>query len=144
MRDGRGAMRRNVTGPSAATLGGVVEQLSPIVRALLDSRDEEIMLADTRGGTLYLNAAARAARPQASTPSQLIARGGRALSLQLGDTMFGEIIIVPREPAATWADQERGAIRQTLQQAGGRRAETARRLGISRTTLWRRLRAERS
>jgi transcriptional regulator of acetoin/glycerol metabolism len=143
MRDARGAVKKNSTA-SAATPDGAVEQPPPIVRALLDARDEEIMLVDTRGGTLYLNAAARAARPQASTPSQLIARGGRAVSLRLGDTMFGEIIIVPQEPARTWADQERGAIRQTLQQTGGKRAETARRLGISRTTLWRRLKAERS
>src|SRR5437879_12940498 len=113
MRDARGAVKRNVAGPSAATLGGVVEQLSPIVRALLDLRDEEIMLADTRGGTLYLNTAARAARPQASTPSQLIERGGRALSLQLGDTMFGEIILVPREPDGPWSDQGLGGHRRT-------------------------------
>jgi len=131
MRDARGAVRRNLTAAPPATPEGAVEQLSPIVRAVLDSRDEEIMLVDTRGGTLYLNAAARAARPH-------------AVSLRLGDTMLGEIIILPREPARTWADQERGAIRQTLQQTGGKRAETARRLGISRTTLWRRLKAQRS
>src|SRR2546425_6501994 len=65
MRDARGAVRRNLTAAPPATPEGAVEQLSPIVRAVLDSRDEEIMLADTRGGTLYLNAAARAARPQA-------------------------------------------------------------------------------
>jgi len=144
MRDARGAVRRNLTAAPPATPEGAVEQLSPIVRAVLDSRDEEIMLVDTRGGTLYLNAAARAARPQASTPSQFLSRGGHVVSLRLGDTMLGEIIILPREPARTWADQERGAIRQTLQQTGGKRAETARRLGISRTTLWRRLKAQRS
>ncbi len=143
MRDVRGAVRRSSTA-SAAAPDGAAEQLWPIVRALLDSRDEEIMLVDTRGGTLYLNAAARVARAQASTPSQLIARGGRVVSLRLGDTLFGEMIVVSREPARTWADQERGAIRQTLQQTGGKRAEAARRLGISRTTLWRRLKAERS
>jgi Response regulator containing CheY-like receiver, AAA-type ATPase, and DNA-binding domains len=35
---------------------------------------------------------------------------------------------------------ERAAIRRVLAEAGGNRAEAARRLGMSRTTLWKRLR----
>ena len=38
------------------------------------------------------------------------------------------------------AQQERRAIVETLHATGWRLTETARRLGISRTTLWRRLR----
>jgi len=41
----------------------------------------------------------------------------------------------------TLADRERQAILDTLEVTHGKLAETARRLGISRTTLWRRLRA---
>src|SRR5438067_1837358 len=107
-----------------------MRELSPIVRAVLDARDEAIVIVDARGGTLYLNAAARATQPQAHTPSQFI--------------VLGEVIIVPRASCQTWADQERAAIQETLRQTGGNCAETARRLGISRTTLWRRLKAERS
>src|SRR2546426_8908874 len=116
-----------------------MQELSPIVRAVLDARDEAIVIVDARGGTLYLNAAARATRQPANTPSQFMARGGRAVPLRLGEGVLGEVIIVPRESSQRWADQERQAIEETLQQTGGRCAETARRLGISRTTLWRRL-----
>src|SRR3989442_2999562 len=119
MRDARGAVRRNLTAAPPATPEGAVEQLSPIVRAVLDSRDEEIMLVDTRGGTLYLNAAARAARPQATTPSQFLSRGGHVLSLRLGDTIVGGIIILPPEPARNVADPEIGAIRQIIPLNGG-------------------------
>jgi len=38
--------------------------------------------------------------------------------------------------------RERDAIHETLRQTDGRLAQAARRLGISRTTLWRRLRTE--
>src|SRR5437773_256709 len=68
-------------------------------------------------------------------------RGGRAVPLRLGDGVLGEVIIVPQKSSQRWADQERQAIQETLQQTGGKCAETARRLGISRTTLWRRLKA---
>ena len=45
------------------------------------------------------------------------------------------------EHSPTLAERERQAILDTLAVTQGKLAETARRLGISRTTLWRRLRA---
>ena len=42
---------------------------------------------------------------------------------------------------STLADRERDAIVRTLDQHGWKLAETAKHLGISRTTLWRRLKA---
>jgi transcriptional regulator with PAS, ATPase and Fis domain len=121
-----------------------MQELPPMLRALLDARDEAIVIVDPGGAVVYLNAAARATRaaqPRTSTRSHFLARGGRAVPLRLGAAVLGEVIFASTEPAATWADQERRAIRDALAETGGKRSETARRLGISRTTLWRRLKA---
>jgi transcriptional regulator of acetoin/glycerol metabolism len=71
--------------------------------------------------------------------ADLLARGGQAVLLQADARLLGEMIIVCLPPGRTLAEQERQAIRETLQQTRGRLADAARRLGISRTTLWRRL-----
>jgi len=135
----------------AAMRDRAAERLPVVVRALLDARDEEVVIFGLHGDTVYLNAAAEASLPTGSpTPfvesrrfrAELAARGGRVVPLRLAAKTVGEMIVVPRR-ARTWAEQEREAIRQALRQTGGRRAEAARRLGVSRTTLWRRLRAER-
>jgi len=126
------------------------DRLPPIVRALLDTRDEAVVIFGARGDVVYLNAPAQAALSPASLSpfldgrrcrAELLARGGRLVPLKADGKALGEMIVVPRARAETLADQEREAIRQMLLQAGGRRLEAARRLGISRTTLWRRLRA---
>ena len=51
----------------------------------------------------------------------------------------GEAAILAGNGPQTLAERERQAILDTLQDTSGKLAETARRLGISRTTLWRRL-----
>ena len=123
--------------------------LPSIVCALLDGRDEEIVVFGIRRDTLHVNLAARSALPPTPSPesaelrAHLIARGGEAVPLQANGKLLGEMIVVRRPPGRTWADQERAAIRDTLQQTRGRRVDAARQLGISRTTLWRRLRAQR-
>jgi DNA invertase Pin-like site-specific DNA recombinase len=140
------------TSTSAATRDRAAERLPPIVRALLDAQDHDVVIFGVRGEVLYLNAAAEATLPPVSLTAfvetrrfraELVARGGRVVSLRSPVKPLGEMIVVPRAPARTWAEQERETIRQVLHQTGGRVLETARRLGISRTTLWRRLRTER-
>src|SRR2546422_2518332 len=56
---------------------------------------------------------------------------------------LGEVVFLPGASgdSPTLAERERQAILDTLEVTHGKLAETARRLGISRTTLWRRLRA---
>lgn len=149
-----GKARGATTGRGGTTAPGdrPAERLWRIVRALLDARDEDVVIFGVRGDIVYLNAAAEAARPPASlTPfvdprrfrEQLMARGGRVVPLRSDGKAQGEMIVVPRPQPRSWAEQERETIHVVLHETGGRRLEAARRLGISRTTLWRRLRAER-
>ena len=124
-----------------------LDRLPAVVRALLDCRDEEIVVFEIRSNALHVNRAAQSTLPptglrdSADLRAHLVARGGQAVPLHADGEVVGEMIIVRRPPGRTLADEEREAIRETLQQTRGRRADTARRLGISRTTLWRRLRA---
>jgi DNA-binding NtrC family response regulator len=136
----------------AATRYRAAERLPPIVRAVLDARDEAAVVFGARGDVLYLNQAAQITLPPATiTPSidsglvraLLNTLGGDVVPLQSEAQVLGELIVVPHPNGGTLAEREHDAIHETLRQTGGRLAQAARRLGISRTTLWRRLRAER-
>jgi transcriptional regulator of acetoin/glycerol metabolism len=68
--------------------------------------------------------------------------GGRLKPLRVGNLELGEAMFLPSvEGPSTLAEREKEAIVRSLDAHGWRLAETARGLGISRTTLWRRLRA---
>src|SRR6267378_3283160 len=102
---------------------------SPLVRAVIDSVNEGVVIFDQQGRVLYANTSAR-----------------RVIDGQNGDVRnrlqsLGEAAILPPTGALTLAERERQAIADTLQDTSGKLAETARRLGISRTTLWRRLKS---
>ncbi len=138
--------------PSAMTEGTTMLRLPPIVRAVLDARDEAAVVFGARGDVLYVNQAAQSTLPPATiTPSidsglvraVLGARGGDVVPLHADAQVLGEMIVVPHANGRTLAEREHDAIHETLRQTGGRLALAARWLGISRTTLWRRLRAER-
>jgi len=132
---------------AAAARNRAAEGLPAVLRALLDCRDEEIAVFEIRSNALHVNLAAQLTLPptgfldSAVLRAHFVTRGGQAVPLHADGKVVGEMIIVRRPPGRTLADEEREAIRETLQQTRGRRADTARRLGISRTTLWRRLRA---
>lgn len=130
--------------------------LGPLLRAVIEAIGECVVVLDGDGRVAYISPCARASvrasfrDPDASPAaagevvSQLIEQGGRRVPLQLDSQVLGEAIFLPpggggRE--ASLADRERRAILETLQATGGRLAAAARHLGISRTTLWRRLRA---
>jgi len=110
-----------------------------------------LVVFDVQGRVMYANEHARRLmavegdlanqRAEILRP-RLTALGGRSVPLRVGSSNLGEAIFLARsEQARTLADRERQAIVDTLQGTSGRLAETARRLGISRTTLWRRLKA---
>lgn len=126
--------------------------LPPLARAVMDALPEGVALFDSRGKLLYANAGARRMLDGLEEPgapsngglvSRLEALGARRAPLKSGGQPLGEAVFLTGDGdgAATLAERERRAILDTLSVTHGRLAETARRLGISRTTLWRRLKA---
>jgi transcriptional regulator of acetoin/glycerol metabolism len=124
---------------------------SPLAKALLDSFSEGVVVFDQQGRIIYLNSAGRQALSDAGLDAtgekddllpELAGLGGRLSPLRVGGLDLGEAIYLPhREGPTTLAEREKDAIVRSLEAHAWRLAETAKTLGISRTTLWRRLRA---
>jgi transcriptional regulator with AAA-type ATPase domain len=123
---------------------------SPLAKALLDGFSEGVVVFDREGKVLYANSQARAQLADQFDLStgadelmpRLAALGGRVRPLRAGSLDMGEAMFLPAiEGPTTLADREKQAIVRTLDVHEWRLAETAKALGISRTTLWRRLRA---
>lgn len=126
---------------------------SPLAKALMDHFGEAVVLFDPDGHFRFANAAGRRilsglerdGRVDSRTLLQKLGRlGGRIERLEAGSLVVGHAVYLSADSGPdghhTLADQERRAIVETLNVTGWRLTETARRLGISRTTLWRRLR----
>ena len=123
---------------------------SPLAKTLLDAFGEGVVVFDAQGRVMYLNQPAREAlgdtvelTPPASQRMTTLAEiGGRLSTLRVGGLELGEAVFLPRhEGPTTLAEKEKDAIVRTLDAHEWRLAETAKSLGISRTTLWRRLRS---
>lgn len=116
---------------------------SPLARAVIDTVGDGIVVFDSQGRVLYANAAARRVMDgqNGDVRNRLQTLGARFAALKSGSQPIGEAAILASAGPQTLADRERQAILETLQETSGKLAETARRLGISRTTLWRRLKA---
>lgn len=123
---------------------------SPLAKTLLDSFTEGVVVFDAQGKVMYLNQPAREAlgtsidltQPASELMPTLAELGGRLSTLRVGGLELGEAVFLPRhEGPTTLAEKEKDAIVRTLDAHEWRLAETAKHLGISRTTLWRRLRS---
>jgi len=122
---------------------------SPLAKALLDGFSEGVVVFDAQGKVLYANQPARdslAALDLSTGTDDLLPRlaalGGRLRPLRVGNLEVGEAMFIPGTAGpATLAERERDAIVKMLDANSWKLAETAKNLGISRTTLWRRLKA---
>lgn len=122
---------------------------SPLAKALLDGFSEGVVVFDAEGKVLYANQQARATLSEEDLQDsardlqpRLASIGGRLRALRVGALDIGEAMFLPgTEGSTTLAAREKEAIVRTLDAHNWRLAESARELGISRTTLWRRLKA---
>jgi transcriptional regulator with PAS, ATPase and Fis domain len=135
--------------PDTLIMSSMPSVFSPFAKALLDGFSEGVVVFDAEGRLLYTNQPARLAMEgldlsEAATDLQprLAAMGGRLRPLRVGGMELGEAMFIPGiEGPTTLAAREKEAIVKTLDAHNWKLAETARHLGISRTTLWRRLKA---
>ena len=130
--------------PGAATAPAAQPgAFSPLVRAVIDAVSEGTVVFDSQGRLLYANASARRVidGQNGDVRHRLQSLGARFAPLKNGTQPLGEAAILPSSGPLTLAAREKQAITETLQDTSGKLAETARRLGISRTTLWRRLKS---
>lgn len=130
--------------------GSLPSVFSPLAKALLDGFGEGVVVFDGKGTLLYMNQPAREALRGALEPDEtsedlqprLAAMGGRLRPLKIGNLELGEAMFIPGIAGpTTLAEREKEMIVETLEANNWRLAETAKHLGISRTTLWRRLKA---
>lgn len=136
--------------PEATSATPLPSVFSPLAKAVLDGFSEGVVVFDSQGRVLYGNQPARdllggTLETGADAPdlmTRMAAMGGRLHTLRVGALELGEAMFIPgMEGPATLADREKEAIVKMLDANSWKLAETAKHLGISRTTLWRRLKA---
>jgi len=122
---------------------------SPLAKALLDGFSEGVVVFGPDGMVVYANGPAQEVIGEEDLSDQahdlmprLAAIGGRLQPLRIGNMDLGEAMFIPGGSGpTTLAEREKDAILRSLEAHNWKLAETAKFLGISRTTLWRRLKA---
>ncbi len=129
--------------------------ITPVVRALLDPLLEGVIVFSPSGELVYANEAAevtvRGLKENGQVTRAILPKlarlGARIAPLWVDGSKLGEAVYLPPsihlsdDDSGTLADRERDAILQMLESTGWKLTQSANNLGISRTTLWRRLRA---
>lgn len=109
----------------------------------LDAVDEAILVCDRFGAVLHANRAARTlfAGSMPETRGEALRRvpAGGVRERLVGSASV--LVVSQREEVLPLAERERRAIEAALRDSSWQLAQAARRLGISRTTLWRRLKS---
>jgi DNA-binding NtrC family response regulator len=130
-----------------AESGAGTSTLGALLSAVLDALGEAVLVLDREGQVAYASEALRPRvqewRERGVSGTDLVGElaklGGLRVRLPLGQGVTGEAVFLRSPGDSTLAERERRAILETLGQTGWRLAAAARHLGISRTTLWRRL-----
>ena len=107
----------------------------------LDAVSDGVLVCDRQGLVLHVNRPAREMFGT-SVPASRAELFRHPLSHSAKEQQINNaaVVVIPRfRPNQTLAERERQAIEQALNESGWQLALAARRLGISRTTLWRRL-----
>ena len=126
------------------------DSITPFARSVLDTFADPALIFDLGGRLIFANQAARQSLATTAnldngvSAPQLLPRlatmSPTVKPILVGEMKVGEMVVLPRAASPdTLAERERKAILDTLQATGWRLTAAARRLGISRTTLWRRL-----
>jgi len=99
--------------------GNVPATFSPLVRAVIDSVTEGVVIFDQQGRLLYANTSARRVidGQNGDVRNRLQSLGARFAPLKNGAQSLGEAAILPPAGALTLAERERQAIADTLVQA---------------------------
>ena len=114
---------------------------SDVLASALDAVSDAVVVCDRAGAVVHTNRGARElfGRGVPSNRADVLRHPLAAVAheQQLGSAA---VVVIPRSRSAlTLAQRERQDIELALAEAGWQLAVAARKLGISRTTLWRRL-----
>jgi transcriptional regulator of acetoin/glycerol metabolism len=107
----------------------------------LDAVSEAVLVCDRQGAVMLANRPARELFGAGVPLSRAdVLRHPLAVTAREQQLPSGAVMVIPRAHAPlSLAERERQAIEQALGESSWQLAIAARRLGISRTTLWRRL-----
>ena len=106
----------------------------------LDAVSDAVLVCDPHGSIVHANRGAREMFGALPSSKADMARHPLFATAREQHVSGSAVVVIPRQrQVLTLAERERLAIEQALNESGWQLAVAARKLGISRTTLWRRL-----
>ena len=106
----------------------------------LDAVTDAVLVCDRQGLVLHANRPARELFGAVPSSRAEVLRHPLGAAAKEQQVSGAAVVVIPRfRPTLSLVERERQAIELALSESGWQLAIAARRLGISRTTLWRRL-----